>query len=135
MEVVATANATCEHVASEIKARVSSQGNGTWHDPHNRGTYSIDSYAPGSIALRRVTGDKKYTDKMIFSLSPSGNMCTIQGCSRSQVNSYLDYGTNYCNLRMMYCGAADACKPVMYDFTSVETSVKPHAGATHKMSD
>ena len=43
--------------------------------------------------------------------------CTIEACSESQVSSVLDYGTNYCNLKMLYCGSADGCKPVMHDYT------------------
>ena len=38
-------------------------------------------------------------------------------------------GTNYCNLRMLYCGSADGCKPVLHDLTAVEASVDPSIGA------
>ena len=29
----------------------------------------------------------------------------------------LDGGTNYCDLKMLYCGSKDGCKPVVHDFT------------------
>ena len=37
--------------------------------------------------------------------------------------------TNYCNLRMMYCGEADGCHPVGSDVTVSETAVSPSTGA------
>ena len=33
----------CAEVIEEISARVGGQKNGTWHDPHNKGTYTIDT--------------------------------------------------------------------------------------------
>ena len=41
----------------------------------------------------RLTGNKKYTDKMIFNLADSNGGCTIEACSRSQGFSIGDAGT------------------------------------------
>ena len=98
-----------------MKARVGGQPL-AWHDPHNNGTYSVQSYG-GTFSTSRLTGDKKYTDKQIFTLTDASGSCQIEACSRSQVTSILDMGTNYCDLKMLYCGSADGCKPVTNDFT------------------
>eukprot|EP00434_Breviolum_minutum_P016006 symbB.v1.2.014107.t1/scaffold1018.1/size143800/9 len=125
-KVVAIASASCQDVHEEVKARVQSP---TWHDPHNGGTYSIVSDSSSEIQLQRVTGNKKFTDKMILTLAATSGRCMIMGCSESQVFSIADGSTNYCNLRNLYCGSADGCKPVKNDFTSRETEVKPSFGA------
>ena len=101
-------------VEAEIKARVAGQYS-AWHDPHNNGTYSLQNYG-GTISTSRLTGDGKYTDKQIFTLTDSGSSCKIEACSRSQVPSLFDMGTNYCNLKMLYCGSADGCTPIAHDF-------------------
>jgi len=41
--------------------------------------------------LQRVTGDKKYTDKINFAFADAGSGCSISGCSESQVTSIADY--------------------------------------------
>merc|ERR1711879_585516 len=92
------------------------QATGKWYDPHNNGTYSTQSWG-GTFSTSRVTANKKYTDKQIFTLTASGSSCTIEACSRSQVTSIADFGTNYCDLKMLYCGSEDGCKPVLHDFT------------------
>lgn len=126
-KVTAVAAAPCSEVSAEITARVNGQP-AAWHDPHNNGTYSwIDKDA---LQLARRTGDKKYTDKLTIVLEEtSATTCTLRGCSDSQVNSVADFGTNYCNLRMLYCGSADGCHPVEHDFTSTESSVKTSSSA------
>merc|ERR1711907_574752 len=49
----------------------------------------------------------------------------IEACSESQVFSIGDGGTNYCDLKMLYCGSKDGCHPVVNDFTvSAETTQK-----------
>lgn len=40
-KVEVLAQATCQDVMEEIKARVAGNEAGTWHDPHNGGTYSL----------------------------------------------------------------------------------------------
>ena len=102
---------SCSVVATEIMARVN--GESSWVDPHNGGTYACDSSScptDGSVLnLRRRTGDDRYTDKFDFHFTAQGTGCRLQGCSESQVNSYLDMSTNYCNLRVLYCGSLDGC--------------------------
>jgi hypothetical protein len=107
----------CANVATEIMARVS--GEGGWTDPHNGGSYSCIGSCPTSgtspFTLQRVTGRTDrggpYTDKMDFHFTSvaSGHTsgCQMTACSESQSNSYLDFSTNYCNLRNLYCGPSD----------------------------
>eukprot|EP01065_Artemidia_motanka_P023040 TRINITY_DN273_c0_g1_i1.p1 TRINITY_DN273_c0_g1~~TRINITY_DN273_c0_g1_i1.p1 ORF type:complete len:165 (+),score=72.25 TRINITY_DN273_c0_g1_i1:1-495(+) len=127
MEITSTAAASCDDVKAEIMARVNGQYS-KWHDPHNNGTYTAESYG-GTVSFKRVTGNGKYTDKMIFTLSGSGSTCKIEGCSASQVFSISDFGTNYCNLKDLYCGSADGCKTVAHDFTTSGESTKKKTGA------
>mmetsp|Transcript_3273 Transcript_3273/g.7746 ORF Transcript_3273/g.7746 Transcript_3273/m.7746 type:complete len:217 (-) Transcript_3273:550-1200(-) len=116
MQITATAEASCDDVLAEMKARVAGQLDSSWDDPHNHGNYTVESYG-GSFSTSRITGDGKFLDKQVFTLTPTvGGHCTIEACSRSQVFSILDFGTNYCNLKMLYCGSRDGCKPVLHDF-------------------
>jgi len=113
-------------VLEEIQARVA--GTDGWCDPHNKGIYTIDSSSATAVALHRKTGNGKYTDKMILSLSASGSGCEIQACSESQVTSVLDYSTNYCNLHDLYCGSKNGCRHVKHDFAVDEKSVDCSSG-------
>lgn len=128
-QVSVTAEAPCEAVMAEMKARVEGQSSGVWHDPHNNGTYSEDGGDQQSLNFERLTGNKKYTDKLRFEFKDAGKQCEVSGCSASQVFSIADFSTNYCNMRMLYCGSQDGCHPVKYDFTTKETDVEPSAGA------
>lgn len=40
-----------------------------------------------------------------------------------------DFSTNYCDLRNLYCGSADGCRPVIKDFKSKQESITPSFGA------
>uniref|UniRef100_A0A7S1L4M6 Uncharacterized protein n=1 Tax=Alexandrium catenella TaxID=2925 RepID=A0A7S1L4M6_ALECA len=132
MRITTTARATCATVEAEAKARASGQY-GQWHDPHNNGTYALASFG-GTVAFTRLTGDKKYTDKLVFTLTPKGGECLIEACSESQVTSGLDMGTNYCNLKMLYCGTSDGCRPVKSDFTAYGEETQKMAQASVSMS-
>lgn len=132
-EQFATISASCNEVQAEIQARVAGQSSGLWHDPHNNGTYSLVSSTDGDLELTRVTGNKKYTDKMTVTLSGSGDSCDLAGCSESQVFSIVDMSTNFCNVRMLYCGKDDGCKPVQSNFVSKVTSTDPSTGASADM--
>jgi len=131
-QVTLTADKSCDVVMAEMKARIAGQP-GAWHDPHNNGQYALDaSDDPSELHMHRVTGDKKYTDKQLFTFTNSPGQCEITGCSESQVFSVADFSTNYCDLRMMYCGKADGCKPVTtagQEITIHETKVTPSVGA------
>jgi len=131
MEITATASASCQDVQDEMIARVNGQY-AQWHDPHNNGTYTLTGHTlRGDLSFSRVTGNKKYTDKMQFKLTQVGDsQCTIEGCSESQVLSWLDYGTNYCDLKMLYCGSSDGCKYVKYNFGTTNEVTKPMGGST-----
>ena len=105
----------CEIVQTEILSRMA--GKDGWIDPHNRGTYSLIESKQSELGDRvikgeRQTGDKKYVDKFMFTLVPTqgGSGCTMSACSESQVFSILDFSTNYCNLRMLYCNTSDGCE-------------------------
>jgi len=125
----------CATVSAEIQARVAAQSTGGWYDPHNNGTYTLSSATDTELQLQRITGDKKYTDKLTISLSGSNGECVLSGCSQSQVTSVADFSTNYCNVRMLYCGTADGCKFAKSDLKSDVLEVKGSIGAGKKMSD
>ena len=130
--------ANCSAVRSEMLARVSSAA---WTDPHNNGTCAIENQSsPVGLAFSRVSGGACrgcYTDRLTFAFSEEsapvaqegGSACVVTGCSESQGPSFLNYSTNYCNLRMLYCAAADGCAPSRHDFATTETAVTHSAGA------
>jgi len=134
MKVTATAAASCSDVQAEITARAS--GSGGWTDPHNGGIYSVLS-TDGGINTQRTTnpatsvGGQVYTDKQIFVLSDADGGCQIKACSESQGTSVGDFSTNYCDIRNLFCGSADGCKPVQHDFTHKEDSHSGSIGAGH----
>mmetsp|Transcript_42278 Transcript_42278/g.88331 ORF Transcript_42278/g.88331 Transcript_42278/m.88331 type:complete len:360 (-) Transcript_42278:229-1308(-) len=135
-QVSVTADATCLEVMSEMEARVAGISTGAWHDPHNNGIYSQQDKGANELTFQRLTGNKKYTDKLKFTFedAPSGT-CNIHGCSESQVFSVADFSTNYCNLRMLYCGSHENCKSVKKNFAITETSVSPSWGASKNAAD
>eukprot|EP00040_Diaphanoeca_grandis_P003427 m.24896 g.24896 ORF g.24896 m.24896 type:complete len:178 (-) comp14791_c0_seq1:191-724(-) len=103
----------CSEVFEEISARITST---TWVDPHNKGTYKVDSEVGSSFSISRTTGGGgQYTDKILFESSASSTGCTLTGCSESQVTSVVDYSTNYCNIRNLVCGSSMGCKSVQTD--------------------
>jgi len=128
MQVRVTASASCAAVKAEILARISGQ-NG-WVDPHNGGQYTLLGSTDSVINVKRLTGDQQFTDKQDFTLTdgPNGS-CRLTGCSESQGPSVGDFSTNYCNLRMLYCGAAEGCSPVLGDIAIRENSVSGSIGA------
>merc|ERR1712195_406028 len=131
MKVTTTASASCADVLAEMKARIAGQY-GAWHDPHNNGTYKVESYG-GTFSTSRLTGDGKYTDKQIFTLTDQSGACLIEACSRSQVFSIGDAGTNYCDLKMLFCGSKDGCKPVNHDFAAGKETTSKFAQASVDM--
>ncbi|CAL1157890.1 unnamed protein product [Cladocopium goreaui] len=127
MEVEVLARAPCRQVVDELRARLDPKNK--WRDPHNGGTYAMLADDEDVLEISRLTGNKQYTDKMTFTFNGSGATCSIYGCSESQVFSILDFSTNYCNLRNLYCGSEEGCKPVRYDFSTEEVRVTPSVGA------
>mmetsp|Transcript_92262 Transcript_92262/g.232025 ORF Transcript_92262/g.232025 Transcript_92262/m.232025 type:complete len:329 (-) Transcript_92262:197-1183(-) len=133
VEVIAKTD--CKTVMDEMLARVHGQFK-QWHDPHNNGTYKLLSSQADSLIFSRMTGNGKYTDKMGFGFHQQDlGQCSISGCSESQVFSIADFSTNYCNLRNLYCGSEEGCKPVQHDFAIQEVSVDPSKGAGKTASD
>ena len=124
-EVTATVAAPCDRTAVEITARM--LGLDGWSDPHNNGSYSLTSNTSKLIVGKRTTGGaphtpgKHYTDKFMISLSPSdSSSCLVKSCSESQSTSFLDFSTNFCNIRNLYCGTDEGCSPVRFNFKTVE---------------
>lgn len=119
-----TAHTSCDNVKTEMLARVSGQW-AHWYDPAGNGTYALLAHASDSASFSRRSANGQYTDKQVFTFTPilGGDACELRGCSRSQVSSYSDFGTNYCNLWNLFCGKSESCCPVQHDFmgTSVET--------------
>jgi hypothetical protein len=120
-ELTVTFEEPCNEVMDEMQARIKSN---KWVDPHNQGTYTLGS-GPASdtrLEVSRTTGDNRYTDKMAieFEASSSSGGCTIQACSTSQVTSVLDYSTNFCNLRNLYCNSSDNCAAIHHELTYTE---------------
>ena len=120
---------TCSMVQSEITSRMN--GVNGWVDPHNSGTYSLLNNLVNieeqmsQLTGSRTTADGKYTDIFLFVLeedSTGESGCILSGCSESQVFSVLDFSTNYCNLRNLYCNNKDdGCQIVDHDFDYEET--------------
>jgi hypothetical protein len=126
---------SCKAVQTEMLGRVTG---GTaakpWTDPHNGGHYScINTCKIGSarFMLKRKTGGQgRYTDKIDLSFKPSGTKCEVTACSESQVTSYKDFSTNFCNIRNLYCGPGDKCPTVGPVLTFSERVTKTLAGST-----
>ncbi|CAE7417408.1 unnamed protein product [Symbiodinium natans] len=128
-QVSVTAQTSCKAVQDEMVSRVASISTGAWHDPHNNGIYSLESQTDAQLEFKRVTGNKMFTDKLKFDFEDVDGTCKIHGCSQSQIPSVADFSTNYCNLRMLYCGEDEGCEPVQYSFSVKEDSVEPSWGA------
>jgi len=127
-----TADVSCDVVEAEIRARIA--GENGWYDQHNRGSYTVQNYG-GDVSASRVTGDGKYTDKIIFTLTEERGSCLIESCSESQVTSVADYGTNYCEQKLLICGSAEGCNVAHSDFTLSDEQTRTMAGATTGMDN
>lgn len=134
-KVEATFDGTaCDVIVTEMKARMASQGG--WKDPHNGGTYKLKSEGtnPTTLEASRTTANGQYTDQLgiVFeeygASSSNGAGCAVYGCSVSQVTSFMDYSTNFCNIHDLYCGTADGCAVVKSDLTYKEAAM-PSLGA------
>lgn len=115
-------DASCSTVGEEIIGRGSHQSG--WKDPHNGGTYHttptnkmmMGGRKSMTISGSRLTGNQKYTDRFDFVLTDTERGgCQMTACSESQVLSVVDFSTNYCNLRMLYCNKADGCNVLKHD--------------------
>merc|ERR1712226_340848 len=122
-DLTAQVMASCDDVMEEVKARVA--GVNGWYDPHNRGTYELLSEDGKVLHLQRHTASGGYTDLMDLTFASVGvTTCYVHACSESQVTSYIDYSTNYCNVHDLYCGTADGCKAAIHDFPAVKEHFK-----------
>ena len=103
---------------------------------HNHGTYTLEDASPAlSLAVRRRTGDDRYTDRMDFGFSPTASGgCTVEACSESQGNSWGDRSTNYCNVKVLLCGSSERCPWVLTDLDLDEQLGNFMAGASHDFS-
>lgn len=130
----ATASASCDVVKQEIKDRFA--GKNGWYDQHNKGTYTeVAATGEATVSATRLTGDGKYTDKINWVLSGSGNTCSIQACSESQVFSIADNSANYCNMKLPICGSDEGCLVANADFSTAGESVTKSTGASSGISN
>ena len=75
----------------------------------------------GSITGYHLTPAKSYRDNVSFEFSDDGNSCNIVGFSKSTVSyAFLDFGTNYCNLRNLLDGAGLAVGNGFQESTSTQ---------------
>merc|ERR1712166_429434 len=132
MKITTTAQTSCAVVKQEMADRVA--GKNGWYDQHNRGTYTAQSYG-GDFSASRLTGNGKYTDKMIFDLKSDGSNCIIEACSESQVTSVADGGGNYCELKLLFCSSAEGCKVANSDFATSGEKTEKRAGASIGLSN
>jgi len=130
MRVTVTVPDSCTNIFQEMDARVKGSTAGSWHDPHNGGTYSTRTDGGHATKqFKRVTGNKKYTDYINFNCDDQGDGTAIlYGCSESQSDSYYDFSTNYCNLRMLYCGSANNCITLVHDWKNETENSKEGIG-------
>jgi hypothetical protein len=138
---------SCTDVQNEITFRM--QSIDSWTDSrHNNGTFYIlndvvnteehisqitgarrSSVDGGGVGFDPTTDGGRYTDLFIFTfeedtIDPGSGGCIVNGCSESQVVNVLDYSTNYCNLRNLYCNSKDdGCPIVKYDMDYEEIYV------------
>jgi hypothetical protein len=114
----------CDQVQEEMARRIA--GDLGWTDPHNGGHYELDhdtSLESDVLKGSHLTGNGGYTDlfTMTFATNNEQGNCVVTACSESQVTSVIDYSTNYCNLRNLYCSDhPDGCPTVGSSFEYVE---------------
>ena len=87
------------------------------------GTYTLESASTEQLQVQRRTGDNKYTDKITFTLTPSGAGCKMDSCSESQVNSITDYSTNYCNSAFVFVPPDVPCTTLVHLSRALSLSV------------
>ena len=69
------------------------------------GFYTLKLETSGScIWSTRLTANKQYTDDQLFTFVNAGTGCQVIAKSRSESNSYLDNGVNYCNMWNVFAG-------------------------------
>lgn len=61
--------------------------------------------ADGTVRGIHLTPVKRYSDSLSFKFEATGNTCKVEAFSSSDLwYAYLDFGTNYCNLRNLLDG-------------------------------
>merc|ERR1711865_1199947 len=136
-ELKLTADASCNDVATESQARIAANQGGQWADPHNGGSYSLDSASSKLINAHRLTGSASipqggpFRDDLRFTLTQNGAFCHVDACSVSQVTSVLDFSGGYCNVRNLVCGSELGCTVQKHDFSFTENSIDTSQGASH----
>ena len=102
--------------------------------------YSSDT---ATLLGQRVTGNGHanfcdagsgcYTDKFLLTFTANDTGCHVEACSESQGPSFYDFDTNYCNMHVLWCSAAEGCPSVHEDaLTYTEEIVSCHAGLTEQ---
>merc|ERR1711860_435207 len=103
-----TLNLDCASVRTKILSQIK-----TWTDASGCASggekclYALKSSDASSISLTHTTPVKHYVDDVAFDLdSKSATSCSVKGYSRSETwYAYLDFGTNYCNMKNLLSGS------------------------------
>merc|ERR1712080_198979 len=68
--------------------------------------YEYTGTSGNVISGTHTTPVHKYVDDLTFTMTESGQSCSVEGFSTSQTwYAVLDFGTNYCNMRNLADGA------------------------------
>mmetsp|Transcript_53663 Transcript_53663/g.81442 ORF Transcript_53663/g.81442 Transcript_53663/m.81442 type:complete len:197 (-) Transcript_53663:115-705(-) len=123
-----TFHAGCDKVKDEVTRRLA--GDYGWKDPHNGGNYKLEQFSDldrnSILQGLHVSGNGDYTDlfEMVFDnggeTDKGSSLCVVDACSESQATSVLDFSTNYCNLRNLYCSEKEGCPIVEHNLSYVE---------------
>eukprot|EP00931_Biecheleriopsis_adriatica_P020362 TRINITY_DN13632_c0_g2_i1.p1 TRINITY_DN13632_c0_g2~~TRINITY_DN13632_c0_g2_i1.p1 ORF type:complete len:194 (+),score=23.62 TRINITY_DN13632_c0_g2_i1:74-655(+) len=110
--------ASCADVQEEIEARIKQNAD----RKELPGNYSLifevaDTCIKGSRATNPAADPGPFTDLFGFVFSGSGQTCTVNSCSESQVPSHCDLSTNFCNMYNLYCNSAAGCEPILHDIS------------------
>ena len=97
---------TCAQLEPKISAEIKSWATGDSCAASGfPGFYNLYLETQGScIWSTRLTANKQYTDDQLFQFVNAGLGCQVVAKSRSQSNSYLDNGVNYCNMWNVFTG-------------------------------
>merc|ERR1712062_372408 len=68
--------------------------------------YKLTETTETSITGTHTTPVARYVDDIAFDFTPNGSGCSVHGHSEAQkLLAFLDFGTNYCNLRNLIDGS------------------------------
>merc|ERR1711890_77518 len=81
--------------------------------------YECTGTSGNVISGTHTTPVHKYVDDLTFTMTESGQSCSVEGFSTSQTwYAVLDFGTNYCNMRNLADGAGFSAADGFQEATS-----------------